>query len=250
LKADRLKTASRINFKQWYTPAYVLLSIASQAVGALLLGLAFIPGIALLGWVWNSIAEAAPFWRLAASGLAAGAAAFLSGDMLLIWIVLTRRIVGLSNRERYEEFRSPAILTMAAYDFLVNLAQAFFLPIVRGTIFINWFYQGMGARIGERTVITTTRIFDCDLIEIGKDCVIGGNVAINGHTGEGKMGIMQRVRIGNQVTIGANTIILPGAVIEDGVVIGANSLVPKDARLEKYSLYGGSPVKKIATTPR
>ena len=138
----------------------------------------------------------------------------------------------------------------AAFDYLVNLAQAIFLPIVRGTIFINWFYQGMGARIGERTVITTTRIFDCDLIEIGEDCVIGGNVAITGHTGEGKMGITRRVRIGNRVTIGANTLILPGAVIEDGVVIGANSLVPKDAHLESYSLYGGSPVKKITRSDR
>jgi len=236
--------------KQWYTPIYVLLSIASQGVGAMLIGLACIPGMALLAWVWNSTAEAPAFWRLAASGLAAGIAIFLSGDMLLIWIVLTRHVIGLSNRERYEEFRSPAILTTAAFDFLVNLAQAFFLPIVRGTIFINWFYQGMGAQIGARTVITTTRIFDCDLIEIGQDCVIGGNVAINGHTGEGKIGIIKRVRIGNQVTIGAKTIILPGAVIVDGVVIGANSLVPKDAHLDKYSLYGGSPVKKIMPSPR
>jgi acetyltransferase-like isoleucine patch superfamily enzyme len=43
--------------------------------------------------------------------------------------------------------------------------------------------------------------------------------------------------------VGANTVILPGSIIEEGTSIGANSLVYKTT--EPYSFYAGSPVKKI-----
>jgi acetyltransferase-like isoleucine patch superfamily enzyme len=56
---------------------------------------------------------------------------------------------------------------------------------------------------------------------------------------------MRMIKIGNNVNIGADTLILPGVTIEDNVIVGANSLVPKEARLEKDSVYGGVPVKKI-----
>jgi acetyltransferase-like isoleucine patch superfamily enzyme len=128
---------------------------------------------------------------------------------------------------------------------LINLAQNIYLPLVRGTPFIIWFYRGMGATIGKGTVITTTRIFDCDLLEIGKNCVIGGGVAISAHTGERRQGMLKKVVIGDHVTIGADTYIMPGTVIEDHVVVGANSMIPKGARLSAKSVYGGIPVRKI-----
>ena len=53
------------------------------------------------------------------------------------------------------------------------------------------------------------------------------------------------IEIGNNVNIGSDTLILPGVMIEDNVIVGANSLVPKEARLEKDSAYGSVPVKKI-----
>lgn len=51
------------------------------------------------------------------------------------------------------------------------------------------------------------------------------------------------IEIGNNVFVGANCVVLPDTIIEDDVVIGANSTVK--GRLEKGYLYGGNPVKKI-----
>lgn len=53
----------------------------------------------------------------------------------------------------------------------------------------------------------------------------------------------EQVIIGKHCIIGAGTIILPGAVIPDGVAIGANSVVNRT--LGSWSIYAGSPVRFI-----
>jgi maltose O-acetyltransferase len=51
------------------------------------------------------------------------------------------------------------------------------------------------------------------------------------------------VKIGNDVWVGAKSVIVKGVTINDGVIIGAGSVVTKDC--EAYSVYGGVPAKKI-----
>ena len=53
----------------------------------------------------------------------------------------------------------------------------------------------------------------------------------------------EEIKIGNNVWIGRGCIILPGTVIEDGVVIGANSVVK--GKLQKNCIYAGSPARLI-----
>lgn len=53
----------------------------------------------------------------------------------------------------------------------------------------------------------------------------------------------RKVLIGRHVIIGANSVILPGAIISEGVSIGACSLV--QGRLKAWSIYHGSPVVLI-----
>jgi acetyltransferase-like isoleucine patch superfamily enzyme len=56
-----------------------------------------------------------------------------------------------------------------------------------------------------------------------------------------KAGEKKQTVIGNDVWIGANTIILAGVTIGDGAIIGANSLVTSD--VEPYSIVYGNPAK-------
>ncbi len=51
------------------------------------------------------------------------------------------------------------------------------------------------------------------------------------------------IAIGNDVWIGANSVILDGSIIPEGCVIGASSLVRGE--LETYGVYAGNPLKKI-----
>ncbi|GAA4679878.1 acyltransferase [Frondihabitans cladoniiphilus] len=57
------------------------------------------------------------------------------------------------------------------------------------------------------------------------------------------------VTIGKRVWIGGRATILPGAVIEDDVVVAAGAVVA--GRLESHGVYGGVPAKRIRElTPR
>ncbi len=56
------------------------------------------------------------------------------------------------------------------------------------------------------------------------------------------------VRIERHAIIGANTVILPGVTIGEGVAVGANSLVTKDCK--PWTTYFGSPAKPIRSRPK
>ena len=56
------------------------------------------------------------------------------------------------------------------------------------------------------------------------------------------------VTIGKHVIIGAGSIILPGVTLEEGVAVGALSLVKKDC--QAFGIYMGSPAKRIGERKR
>ncbi len=55
----------------------------------------------------------------------------------------------------------------------------------------------------------------------------------------------KKTKIGNNVFIGRNAIILMGSDVGDNVIIGAGSIV--SGRLENDSVYAGNPAKKICS---
>ena len=89
----------------------------------------------------------------------------------------------------------------------------------------------------------------CWLITIGDNVGLGPRVHILAHDASTKQYLnytkIGRVNIGNNVFVGADTIILPNVTIGDNVVIGANSTVTKD--IPSNSVYAGNPAKFICT---
>jgi len=57
------------------------------------------------------------------------------------------------------------------------------------------------------------------------------------------------VVVGVHAFIGANSVVMPGAVFETGAVVGANSFVPQNTKLEEWTIYIGSPVRPIKKRP-
>jgi acetyltransferase-like isoleucine patch superfamily enzyme len=159
--------------------------------------------------------------------------------------VAVKRLFRINNSEHRDSIFSAAAARAAVLNFLLNLATFVYLPLLHSNYFLVWFYRGMGAKIGKGTVLSTHRLWDCDLIEIGEDCLIGSNSSIAAHYIVGNAGRLRRVRIGSRVTVGANTSVMPGVVIEDDVVVGSNSLVPQGAHLESGGVYLGVPVQRI-----
>ena len=86
----------------------------------------------------------------------------------------------------------------------------------------------------------------CWHIRIGDNVTLAPRVHILAHDTSTKLFLgytkVANVTIGDNVFIGAGTIILPGVTIGNNVVIGAGSVVTKD--VESNMVYVGNPAKK------
>ncbi|MBE6950617.1 MAG: acyltransferase [Ruminococcaceae bacterium] len=89
----------------------------------------------------------------------------------------------------------------------------------------------------------------CWLITIGDNVTMAPRVHILCHDASTKQFLgytkIGRVDIGNNVFIGAESVVLPGVTIGDNVIIGANSTVTRD--IPANSVAVGSPARVICT---
>ncbi len=114
--------------------------------------------------------------------------------------------------------------------------------------FKNVLYRLIGVRVGRYASVGLMVMFDIFFpqdITLGDNCIIGYNSTVLCHEftrGEWRRG---PVWIGHDVTIGANTTILPGVVIGDGATVSAMSLVNRD--VPPGAFVGGVPVRMVRT---
>lgn len=97
-------------------------------------------------------------------------------------------------------------------------------------------YSGNGIRIGDNVMIAA----NCTLAPTNHKYIDKNTKIIEQGFMKSKGGII----IEDDVWIGANSVILDGAIIRRGCVIGAHSLVG-NVELHEYGVYIGSPVKMI-----
>ncbi len=97
-----------------------------------------------------------------------------------------------------------------------------------------------------------SHVFICELVKIGNNCFIShGVMFINdkfrkGGPAGGDRNFWHSTIVGNNVSIGTNSTILP-ITICDHVIIGAGSVVTKD--IAEPGVYAGNPAKKIKDYP-
>lgn len=109
-----------------------------------------------------------------------------------------------------------------------------------------------GANIGENFQMEKGCNLDMPfawLIEIGNNVTLASRVYILAHDASTKNQLnyskVGRVVIGNNVFIGAHSIVLPNTRIGSNVVIGANSVVSKD--IPDNSVVAGNPARYICS---
>jgi acetyltransferase-like isoleucine patch superfamily enzyme len=62
--------------------------------------------------------------------------------------------------------------------------------------------------------------------------------------------IVGDVSLGNYTAVGSNSVVMPGNHVPEGTVIGALSFVPARSNLEPWSVYAGTPVRRIGDRNR
>tara|TARA_Y100001963_G_scaffold159784_1_gene265236 strand:+ start:2371 stop:2874 length:504 start_codon:yes stop_codon:yes gene_type:complete len=134
--------------------------------------------------------------------------------------------------------------------------------------------------IGDNTIIDDFTYISCAL-EIGKNCHIASNVSISGGSGKLVMGDystisngcsihcassdyrecsldlpsvpkeqqfggrVEDIKVGDYVTVGAHSCILPGSNLPNGSAFGAYTLVKKESKLFPFHLYVGVKCKDL-----
>ena len=112
--------------------------------------------------------------------------------------------------------------------------------------FYRWIYRLFGVKIGKNTFFGPDVVIDHSyqqLIEIGDNCILGWGARILTHEGYLKHFRIGRVKIGNNVIIGAFSTIRCGITIGDNVIIANCAGVYKDVSPNK--LVAGIPAHEI-----
>lgn len=124
----------------------------------------------------------------------------------------------------------------------------FFNPFIKGQFLpiplLRTLYIILGARMNENSYSGGV-IYDAHLVSIGKNCILGENTLLTPHQIEGQKLGYYPIKIGDNVTIGAHAVILPGVTIDDQGIVAANSVVTKGTHILKNEIWAGNPAKKI-----
>ena len=96
-------------------------------------------------------------------------------------------------------------------------------------------YTGNGVKLGQNVLIAA----NCTLAPVDHEFKDRNTPIAQQGFKPGKGGIV----IEDDVWIGANTVILDGAYLRKGCIVGAGSLVR--GQLDEYGIYGGNPLTKI-----
>ena len=124
----------------------------------------------------------------------------------------------------------------------------FFYPVMRsGAVpvpIMRLVYQILGARLGENTY-SAGIILDPIFVTIGSNTLIGQGSLIVPHVIENERLGHYPIRIGNNVTIGAHSVVLTDVTIEDGALIATGAVVKKGTQVKAGEVWGGVPARRL-----
>ena len=171
------------------------------------------------------------------------------------WTYASRRNVKLQNGFRINKWPLMRVHRNASVvlsdNVLLNSSNHSYHINMHSRVKIICDVGGAEIYIGKNTRIHGSCIHAFKKIHIGNDCLIAANCQIfdsNGHhssPNERRIsnGTAKEITIGDNVWIGANSIILPGVSIGSNSIIAAGSVVNKSIPAEHIA--GGNPAKSI-----
>ena len=107
-------------------------------------------------------------------------------------------------------------------------------------------YSILGTKIGSNSFSPGT-ILDPPLTEIGDNTIIGHAATLYSHAIEGHHFALERIVLGNNVTVGAHAIIMSGVTVGDGAIVSAGAVVKKGTHIAAGEHWGGVPARRLGS---
>ena len=137
-------------------------------------------------------------------------------------------------------------------EFIYHVYLLFYLLLFNPVMFsgllpiplMRLFYQALGAHLGQNT-FSVGIILDPQFVNIGQDSIVGNGALLIPHVIEGSRLAHYQIRIGNNVTIGARSVVLADVLIGDDAIVAIGSVVKKGTRIPPGETWGGIPARRI-----
>jgi len=128
--------------------------------------------------------------------------------------------------------------------FVLYRPSLFFIGIIPIVPLRLLFLKIVGLTIGKGSLVAGTEIIDEPYaLTVGSNTLIGGYTTIYTHMTYKKM-IEKPILIGNNCFIGNKSVLMPGVIIEDDVIVEPNTAVMQDQILRKGKRYQGNPARE------
>lgn len=223
------------------TVIQLLLAISLYALGIVIIGLALFPGALFVAFVFKSTSVFPFAVRILLLCFSVTAAYFIYGISIILIIGLMRVVFRLNLKEGEYRVASAGMMRWMFINALYLLVSITFMDFILLTPLAVFFFRAMGAKVGNNVQINSKICADISLLEIGDNSVIGGHATVICHSFERGRLILKKVKIGKNVVIGLNSVILPGSEIGDGAFITAGTVLGKNKQVEPHSVYAGVP---------
>lgn len=217
----------------------VVFTLIMYAIGIVVIGVTLSPSVYIAFYYWEQSFIMTPAARIIGLSIVMAFGYFLFGLLLIFTAGLTQFLLRLKVKEGVYGIGSLNMLRWMMSSALGITVRFFFLDFMLLTPFAPLFYRLMGAKLGQNVQINSTRVGDIPMLEIGDGSVIGGNATVICHLFEKKGLVIKKTKIGRNVIIGLNSIIMPGCMIGDNATIAAGAIVPKDTIVEAGCVYYG-----------
>lgn len=225
------------------TTAHLLFAACLYIFGIIIIGLAIFPSILLVHYVWVQTISYYLILRLLLVCFALATAYFVYGFSLILILGILRTVFRLNLKEGEYHITSIGMMRWMFINALFYLVAITFMDFVLLTPLVAFFFRMMGAKVGRNVQINSKNCADLSLLEIGDNSVIGGHATVICHSFERGRLILRRVKIGKNVVIGLNSVVLAGAEIGDGAFITAGTVLGKNKQVEPHSVYAGVPAE-------
>ncbi|ADE16298.1 putative glycan acetyltransferase [Nitrosococcus halophilus Nc 4] len=137
-------------------------------------------------------------------------------------------------------------------EFVYHVYLLFYLLVFNPIMFsglvpiplMRLFYQALGTRMGANT-FSVGIILDPQFVTLGSNTIIGNGALLIPHILEGTRLAHHPIIIGNNVTVGARSVILCDVAIGDGATVAVGAVVTKGCRIGAGETWAGMPAHRI-----
>jgi non-ribosomal peptide synthetase-like protein len=170
-----------------------------------------------------------------------GVSVSISIALMLAVLILKWTLIGHYKPSIHPMWSWWAIRAEAISTLYWGLACEILLEQLHGTPFAPWVLNLFGCHFGKGVFLDTTEFTEFDCIEVGDFVSMNSDASLQTHLYEDRLMKVDQIKIGNGVTIGADSTVLYGAYVGDSVRIRPLTVVMKEEYIPPNTEWNGAP---------